>query len=86
MKAQFILVIFSILALTNVGILKLADGRIQVIEGDRIRNPNQYNENQQHWKHGVLTDDYDTAAAYAVHRRRRNGDFAFERGLFRRNI
>jgi capsid protein len=63
----------------DVGILKLADGRIQVIEGDRIRNRNQYNENQKNWKHGVLTDDYNAAVSYAIHRRRTNGDFIFER-------
>lgn len=49
----------------DVAIIKLADGRIQAIEGERIRSP----RGERGWVHGVRIDDSGRAIAYAVHRR-----------------
>lgn len=51
----------------DVGVLKLDDGRVQVIEGDRIRTPAGLPAND--WVHGVRIDPAGRALAYAVHRR-----------------
>jgi capsid protein len=62
------------------GILKLADGRVQAIESDRIRNWGGATTagTDQQWIHGVKTDTAGRAIAYAIHRRRQ-GSFEFER-------
>lgn len=63
------------------GLLKLADGRLQAIEGDRIRNPSGMTVEgaKQNWVHGVKLDEAGSAQAYAIHRRRPYGGFEFER-------
>lgn len=62
--------------------VRLADGTMQGIEGDRIRNPWQrYCDayaTQDDWTHGVRTDEAGRHLAYAIHRRARNS-FEFER-------
>jgi capsid protein len=60
------------------GLLKLADGRLQAIEGDRVRNPSGVTIDGQ-WTHGVKLDAGGKALAYAIHRRRPYGGFEFER-------
>lgn len=62
------------------GLLKLADARIQGIEGDRVRNPPGELDSSTRWTHGVRTDLAGAAIAYAIHRREKNG-FAFERAV-----
>lgn len=46
--------------------LKVADGTLQAIEGDRIRSPQK---NPEEWTHGVQTDRRGRALRYAVHSR-----------------
>lgn len=63
----------------------LGDGRIQSIEGDRVRTP--YGNlppgiDSNKLIHGVLTDDYGKAIAYAVCKRPRNtSDLVFDKLL-----
>ena len=62
------------------GLLTLADGTLQGIEGDRIRNPSGLafrDTPAARWVHGVKVNDSGRALAYAVHRRVRRGT-AFE--------
>lgn len=64
------------------GVLRLADGRVQGIEGDRIRRPG-FGEaplglDPDRIVHGVLCDEAGRATAYAVFRREGSG-FAFDR-------
>lgn len=54
------------------------DGRIQGIEGDRIRNPQLAMEGS--WTHGVRTDAAGAAIEYALHNRRDSG-FVFDRNI-----
>lgn len=56
----------------DVGLLKMADGRLQGIEADRIKNPiGEIMETTRSgmWVHGVKVDDAGRAATYAIHRR-----------------
>lgn len=63
----------------------LSDGRIQAIEGDRVRNPLgglPDGVDSSKLVHGVLADDFGKAIAYAVCRRPRNtNDLVFEKLL-----
>lgn len=63
------------------GLLKLSDGRLQAIEGDRVRNPGgmTVEGERQQWTHGVKLDEAGRALAYSIHRRRQHGGFQFER-------
>lgn len=63
------------------GLLKLSDGRLQAIEGDRVRNPSGATiaGDAQQWVHGVKLDPAGKALAYSIHRRRLYGGFEFER-------
>lgn len=51
--------------------VKLADGKLQAIEGDRVRNPNDRGADKQFkdWTHGVKTNAEGRALQYAVCRR-----------------
>jgi capsid protein len=62
----------------DIGIIKLADGRVQAIESDRIRTPNDIDSDPE-WIHGVKTDAAGAAMSYAVHSRRRYGNYTLER-------
>lgn len=55
----------------DIGFLKLADGRLQGIEGDRIKNPT--GETSGQWLHGVNVDGGGRARAYALWDRSRSG-------------
>lgn len=70
----------------DVGTVFLADGRVQAIEGDRVRNPPGVASNNPDWTHGVKTDKCGAPLAYAVHARRRGGNFEFERMVDARNF
>lgn len=61
------------------GFLKVNDGRSQLVEGDRIRNPLQFGRTDGgRWCHGVKLNDAGAALAYAVHKRNGTG-YVFER-------
>lgn len=62
----------------DVGVMTLADNRLQVIEGDRIRTPSGSIESAD-WFHGVRVDTYGRAVKYAIARRTREGSFEDER-------
>ena len=70
----------------DIGILKLADGRLQAIEGDRIRNPLGVRENDPDWVHGVRVDNCGAPLSYAIHSRARVRDFQFERMVDAHNM
>lgn len=66
----------------DVGLLKLADGRAQFIEGDRIKNPPDQSDlvSNDRWTHGVKTNKAGRALAYGIYRR--NGQrLEFERTI-----
>lgn len=55
-------------------------GKIQDIEGDRIRSgPPETLPNGRKIEHGVITNDAGKALAYQIHRRVGNGGYEFER-------
>lgn len=62
----------------DVGVMVLDDNRLQVIEGDRIRTPMGYVENDN-WYHGVNVDECGRALKYAIAKRTREGSFEDER-------
>ena len=72
----------------DVGLLKLADGRLQAIEGDRIRNVSGATTDgpKQNWIHGVKLDDAGRALAYTICSRRTYGGFEFERQVPASNL
>jgi capsid protein len=60
----------------DVGLLKLASGKVQAVEGDRVRTPMAWPEGQQgapDWlpkmKHGVVCGEANQALAYAINKR-----------------
>jgi len=68
----------------DIGLMKLADGRVQAIEGDRIRTPwnlpAKAGVKAEDLTHGVKTDKAGRALAYCVCRRGSGGSgFEFER-------
>jgi capsid protein len=65
----------------DLGWTNLASGQVQLIEGDRVRNPNGVDGfNKKQWRHGVRVDDYGKPMEYAVHGRMDGGSmFVFER-------
>jgi len=73
----------------DVGILKISNGRLQIIEGDRIRNPNPNPVSptgDYEWVHGVKVGRTNQAFRYAIHRRGRDGQFEFEREVNAENL
>jgi capsid protein len=74
----------------DVFVLKLADGRVQAIEGDRVRAPVggmpseigiPLGVDPSRFSHGVVLDGAGAATAYAVCRRAQGMGFLFERML-----
>jgi capsid protein len=68
------------------GTLKMADGRVAAIEGDRVRNLNNRADEEDSkkrgtWWHGVLTNKVGKHLAYRVHARQPRGGFKFEREI-----
>lgn len=75
----------------DVGLLRLADGRLQAIEGDRIRVPDggiPSNGTGPSFKagdycHGVRCDEAGRAIEYAICKRGKTSDFSPNNGTFR---
>lgn len=71
----------------DVGILKCYNGMLQIIEGDRIRNPMQLgasslrHSDDADWIHGVKVNHAGKALRYAIHKRKEGGGFEFERDI-----
>ena len=73
----------------DVGILKISNGRLQIVEGDRIRNPNPNPispTGDYEWVHGVKVGRNNQAFRYAIHSRNRDGHFQFEREVNAENL
>jgi len=68
------------------GFLKLADGALQGLESDRIRNPLGFDNAAPHWTHGVKIDPAGRALAYAVHKRLPWGSYQLERIVAAGNV
>lgn len=64
----------------DVGILKHFSGKIQLIEGDRIRTDSAFSMNHE-YVHGVKLGKRNQDLAYRVHRRLPGGGFEFEREI-----
>ena len=62
----------------DVGVLKRADGRLQLIESDRIATPSEYG-NDPGWVNGVYLDHDGVAQYYSVCKRKDYGGYEFER-------
>lgn len=68
--------------------VKINNGQLQFIEGDRVRNPMgavRTLSDGSKWANGVRCDGADAALGYAVHRRLPGGGFDFEREVPARN-
>jgi len=65
----------------DVGIVKRADCRLQIVEGDRIRNPRDVGEYDPEWTHGVKLDLDGRAIAYSVWSRGRGGTMEPEKEI-----
>lgn len=69
----------------DIGLVRLADGRLQAIEGDRIRMPNggvPGNHKASDFCHGVHCDEAGRALEYAVCKRGKTSDFSPNNGTF----
>ena len=62
----------------DVGVLRRADGRLQLVEGDRIKSPNE-GDDLENWVNGVELDDVGAARRYAIWSRKRAGGMEFQR-------
>ena len=66
----------------DVGILKCNNGKLQIIEGDRIRNPPEdLRKETYEWIHGIKVGTTGRASQYAVHKRKEGGGFEWERNV-----
>jgi len=50
----------------DVGIVKRSDCKLQIVEGDRIRNPREVGEFDEEWTHGIRHDQDGRALEYSV--------------------
>lgn len=69
----------------DVGINRLSNCKLQIIEGDRIRNPIG-SELSDEWVHGVKVNNFGCALAYAVSKRTTTGGFEHERYISAKNF
>jgi capsid protein len=67
------------------GLLKIQDGTVQGIEGDRVRNPPNAIDPTV-WVHGIKVADGGKALAYSIHKRLPYGGFRFERTVSSSNM
>ncbi len=66
----------------DVLVVKHADMKLQLIEGDRIRNPLALGV-KEHWLHGIHADEFGRTIEYAISRRQDTGGFEHERTISR---
>ena len=69
----------------DVGLLKLSNGRVQLIEGDRIRNSSG-NDLTDEWVHGVRVNQFGKILAYDVSKRTPYSGFEHERFISAKNL
>jgi len=65
----------------DVGIVKRADCRLQIVEGDRIRNPKDAGDAAEDWIHGIRCDRDGRALEYSVWSRGKGGSMEFEKAV-----
>lgn len=74
--------------------IKLRNGTVQAIEGDRVRNLDGYGVMEsgmptetftENWHHGIRVDQAGRPIVYAVHKRRETG-FEFERNVSAKRV
>lgn len=75
----------------DMAFIKMSDGRLQGIEGDRIRDPDLTNsrtlrDDESPWYHGVKVGSRGQMQAIAIHRRKRRGGYEFEREVRAGNV
>lgn len=73
----------------DVALYKLGNGRVQLIEGDRIADPKSaaaVEVDQEKLVHGVEVDDAGRAIRYMVNRRTKRGNLEFERAIRARDL
>lgn len=72
----------------DVFVVKFNNGRLQSIEGDRIRNPDSKDMRgrEGNWVHGVLLGPGGKSTAIAIHRRDKSGRYEFERQVSSNNF
>lgn len=61
----------------DLGVFKLRDGRVQLVEGDRIKDPPERRDGER-WVHGVKVNPQGAALAFAIHNRS-GSSLAFDR-------
>lgn len=70
--------------------IKLVDGRLQIIEGDRVRNPERRDrvniQDVESLIHGVRLGPGGEFKSIAVHKRHQSGRYEFEREVAARNF
>jgi capsid protein len=71
----------------DVFIMRLANGRVQIIESDRVKNPTADKiRTGETWKNGLLLDKFGRTKRIAVWRRSGSGRYEFERLIKAENI
>ena len=70
----------------DVFIMKLANGRLQAIESDRVRDPETNANSRETWGHGVRIGSGGRPRSIAVHKRTDRGTYDFERFVPSRNF
>lgn len=65
----------------DVGILRRSDCRLQIIESDRIRNPEGVGESDPDWVNGVKVAPDGRSLRYAIWNRTTSGSFTYERDV-----
>ena len=66
--------------------VKLADGRLQPIEGDRVRDPGATRDENADYIHGVKVGSGGVLKSIAIHKRRKDGGYEFERNVGSNNF
>ena len=67
----------------DVFVVKLRDGRVQAIEGDRVRNPDIQRRamEEEGWVHGLKIGNGGRVEQASIHRRKRHGNYEEERKI-----
>jgi capsid protein len=70
----------------DVFLVKLRDGRLQAIEGDRVRSPDNRVDPMYNWVHGIKVGAGGSMNRVAVWSRSLDGQYAFERDISAGNV
>jgi capsid protein len=70
----------------DVFLVKLRDGRLQAIEGDRVRSPDNRVDPMYNWVHGIKVGAGGSMNRVAVWSRSLDGQYSFERDISAGNV